>query len=41
MKRQIRNVDFDISDDSLVHALEQEEEIAWGNMREGKKWEMR
>lgn len=28
---------FDISDDSLVHSLEQEEEITWGNMGECKK----
>lgn len=32
-------MDFEISDDSLVHSLEQEEEITWGNTGEGKKVE--
>lgn len=29
----------DISDDSLVHSLEQEREITWANMEEGKNVE--
>lgn len=32
-------MDFEISDDSLVHSQEQEEEITWGNTGEGKKVE--
>lgn len=39
MKKQVRHVDCDISDDSSVRSLEQEEEITWGNMGEGKKVE--
>lgn len=36
MKKQIRHVNVDISDDSVVRSLEQEEGITWGNMGEGK-----
>lgn len=41
MKKQIRHVNVDISDDSVVHSLEPEEEITWGNMGEGKNRKMR
>lgn len=39
MKKQIRHVKVDISDDSVVHSLEREEEITWGNMGKGKNVE--
>lgn len=40
-EKQIRHVNVDISDDSVVHSLEPEEEITWGNMGEGKNRKMR
>lgn len=39
MKKQIRHVKVDISDDSVVHSLKREEEITWGNMGKGKNVE--